>query len=95
VRDEALRRPAQGAEVEGGSFLGSALAAYQRRRGLADAALAAELGVSLADLDRMRLRRRPEGDGDYAAIAGRFGCDAQALRRIVAEAGEVPPGGPS
>jgi hypothetical protein len=68
----------------GGWLLGSALADYQARRGLSDAALAADLGMSLDDLDLLRLCRRPASAADYAGITLRFGCDAAALRRVVA-----------
>jgi hypothetical protein len=40
-------------------FLGSALAAYQRRHGLDDAGLAALLGCDVAALTDLRLCRRP------------------------------------
>jgi hypothetical protein len=73
-------------------FLGSVLAAYQRRHGLDDAGLAAVLGCDAAVLTDVRLCRRPgvaepdrTTEEDIAAIAGRFGIDAAALRQVVEE----------
>jgi hypothetical protein len=64
-------------------FLASALAAYQQRHGLDDAALAAELGCAPAVLTSRRLCRCPsaaEPDRtaaqEVADIARRFGVDA-------------------
>jgi hypothetical protein len=67
-------------------FLAAALHAYQRRHGLSDFALAAELHCDPSALAGLRLCRRPvpEGarfDADLADIAGKFGCDRAALRR--------------
>jgi hypothetical protein len=73
-------------------FLGSALAAYQRRHHLDDDGLAAVLGCSPSVLAQLRLCRRPgaaapgrTAEEDTAQIAGRFGIDAAALLRIVQE----------
>jgi hypothetical protein len=73
-------------------FLGWALAAHQRRHGLDDAALAAVLGCPLDMLTSLRLCRRPgaaeptrSAEQDVRAIAGHFGIDAPALRRVVEE----------
>lgn len=75
-------------------FLGHAFAEYQRRHGLDDAALAAELGANdTAVVVALRLCRRPgtapdrTADEDVTEIARRFGIDAGALGRIVREAG--------
>ncbi len=75
-------------------FLGWALAAYQRRRGLDDAALAAELGCVPDVLVLLRLCRRPgTGEpgrtlqGDVEEIARRFAVEPAVLARIVKEAG--------
>jgi hypothetical protein len=75
-------------------FLGAVLATYQRRPALDDAALAALLGCAPAALAELRLCRRPGAAApgrtaaeDLAEIAGRFGLNAAALGRIVAEAG--------
>jgi hypothetical protein len=89
-----VRRPA-GLRLQGGWFLGSGLADYQSRRGLSDAARAAELGGSLADLDLLRLGRRPAGREDNAAAAGRFGLSVEVLRRVAGQAGEAAPGRPA
>jgi hypothetical protein len=69
-------------------FLASALADYQRRHGLDDAALARELGCDPAALTLLRLCRRPGAaepgrptEQDVTDISERFGIDAAALRR--------------
>jgi hypothetical protein len=75
-------------------FLGYLLAAYQRRHGLDDAALAALLGChDTAVLTPLRLCRRPGAalplrleEQDVRDIAERFGLDASALRRVIDEA---------
>jgi hypothetical protein len=79
-------------------FLASALAAYQQRRGLDDAALAAVLGSTPAVLTQIRLCRRPGAaapgltpEGDVAAIARRFGIDSTALRGVMEEVAAVAP----
>jgi hypothetical protein len=78
-------------------FLGWALAAYQRRHGLDDAALAVLLGCAPAALASVRLCRRPgasadrSADEDLADITRAFGIDPEALRRVLDEA---PPTGP-
>jgi hypothetical protein len=85
-------------------FLAPALHAYQRRHGLSDLALAAELHCDPSALPYLRLCRRPVPEGgryevDVWVIAGRFGCDEGALRRVLEEArggrpaaqGAVPP----
>jgi hypothetical protein len=59
MRDEPLRRLADDAECRGDWFLGAAVADYQLRQGIGDAELATELRVSPADLDLLRLCRRP------------------------------------
>jgi hypothetical protein len=81
-------------------FLASALAAYQQRHGLDDAALAAALGCAPAVLTQLRLCRRPGEaepsrtvEEDVAQIAGRFGIDPAALRRAVEEAADLSAGG--
>jgi hypothetical protein len=73
-------------------FLASALAAYQRRHGLADIALAAELGCVPAVLMSLRLCRRPGTAGpdrtvaqDIAEIAQRFRINPAVLGQIVGE----------
>jgi hypothetical protein len=78
-------------------FLGSALAAYQRRHGLDDDGLAAVLGCDPAVLAQLRLCRRPgaaeptsTAEGDVARIAARFGLDAVALFWIVQETAPAP-----
>jgi hypothetical protein len=74
-------------------FLGWAIAAYQRRHGLDDAALADELGANdTAVVAVLRLCRRPgTAPGrslaeDVAEVARRFAVDPVALRRILSEA---------
>jgi hypothetical protein len=74
-------------------FLASVLAAYQRRHGLDDNALAALLGCNVAVLTPLRLCRRPGAaepswtwEPDVAEIARRFGLDAAALGRVDEEA---------
>jgi hypothetical protein len=64
-------------------LLASALAAYQQRHNLDDAALAAVLGCALDVLTQLRLCRRPGAAlpsrtavDDVADIAARFGPDA-------------------
>src|SRR5262249_6656167 len=56
-----------------------------------DAALAAVLGCDPAALTQLRLCHRPlpggRYEGDIETIAGRWGCDAAALRRVLAEEG--------
>jgi hypothetical protein len=76
-------------------FFGWALAAYQRRHGLDDAALAAELGCVPDVLVLLRLCRRPGTDdsprslqGDIEEIARRFAVDPAALKRILSDAHE-------
>jgi hypothetical protein len=71
-------------------FLGWALAAYQQRHGLDDAALADLLGCAPAALPGLRLCRRPgaaapgrTAEEDVADIAQRYGLDAAAPRRLV------------
>jgi hypothetical protein len=78
-------------------FLGSLLADYQRRHGLDEPALAALLRCSVAALASVRLCRKPgaaephrTAGQDIEDICRRFGCDAAALRRVVAEAGSRP-----
>jgi hypothetical protein len=79
-------------------FLGRALAAYQRRHGLDDAALAVLLGCAPAALASVRLCRRPgaaaerRADDDVADITRAFGIDPEALRRVLDEA---PPAAPT
>jgi hypothetical protein len=73
-------------------FLASALAAYQRRHGLGDFALAAELHCDPSALAGLRLCRRPQPgavgyEEDVAEIAGKFGCDRAVLRRVLGDAG--------
>ena len=77
-------------------FLGHALAAYQRRHGLDDAALARLLGThDTAVVVALRLCRRPGNEPgrtteeDVATIAERFAVDAAALAQIVEEADEA------
>ncbi|HKI37990.1 MAG TPA: hypothetical protein VKA46_39415 [Gemmataceae bacterium] len=74
-------------------FLAAALARYQQRHGLDDAALAAALGCAPTVLTSLRLCRRPGAaaperttDQDISDIARRFGIDPAALARIVQEA---------
>ncbi len=74
-------------------FLSAALTAYQDRHRLDDAGLAAELGCPVAVLVRLRLCRRPgaveperTAEQDIEAIAGLFGIDPAALRRIALKA---------
>src|SRR5437870_659246 len=71
-------------------FLGSALAAYQQRQNLDDAALASVLGCDVAVLLTLRLCRMPgvaephrTMEEDITDIADTFGVNAAALRRIV------------
>jgi hypothetical protein len=82
-------------------FLGFALAAYQHRHALDDAALARELGCKdAAVLTVLRLCRRPgtapgrTAEEDIAEIADRFALDPTALRRVVDAASSPPPGPP-
>ena len=89
---EDLRRLASRASADPW-FLGWALAAYQRRHGLDDAALADKLGANdTAVVVALRLCRRPgtaqpdrTTEDDVNEIARRFGIDAAALRRVVEE----------
>jgi hypothetical protein len=81
-------------------FLGFALAAYQKRHALSDAALARALGCNdAAVLTVPRLCRRPGTapgrmvDEDTAEIARRFALDLAALRRVADEAA-CPPADP-
>jgi hypothetical protein len=69
-------------------FLASALAEYARSEELNDAGLAAALGCPVGELTRLRLCGAPRSDpeqfrADVAAIAGRFGIDANTLITIV------------
>jgi hypothetical protein len=73
-------------------FLASALAAYQLRHGLDDAALAALLGCAPDVLTQLRLCRRPAAAlpsrtaaDDVVEIAARLGLDTAALRLVVEE----------
>jgi hypothetical protein len=82
-------------------FLGFALAAYQQRHALDDAALARELGCTdVCVLTVLRLCRRPgtapgrSAEEDIAEIARRFALDPGALRRVIDEAGSSLPTGP-
>jgi hypothetical protein len=95
-----LRRLAERASADPW-FLGFVLSAYQRRQGLDDAALAAELGAhDTAVVVALRLCRRPGTDehdanaqpgrtleGDIEEIARRFAVNPAALARIVEETG--------
>jgi hypothetical protein len=89
---EDLRRLAARASADPW-FLGWCLAAYQRRHGLDDAALAEELGAhDTAVLVALRLCRRPgtaqpdrTTEEDVREIARRFAVDPAALARIVKE----------
>lgn len=73
-------------------FLAFALAVYQERHQLDDAALAALLGCDADTLTVLRLCRRPGGspqftaDEDLAVLAERFRVDAEALRGVVSAA---------
>jgi hypothetical protein len=75
-------------------FLGHALAAYQQKHGLDDAALARELGANdTAVVVALRLCRRPGAaepnwtmEEDVEEIARRFGINPAALARIIGEA---------
>jgi hypothetical protein len=75
-------------------FLAAALHAYQKRHGLSDLALAAELHCDPSMLTSVRLCRAPRPGwkfaGDVAEVCVRFGCDAGALRRILESAGAQP-----
>jgi hypothetical protein len=89
-----LRRMAEHASADP-FFLGWALAAYQRRHGLDDAALARQLGANdSAVVVALRLCRRPGNEPgrteaeDVATIAERFGIDPAALAGVVREAGK-------
>jgi hypothetical protein len=75
-------------------FLASALAAYQRRHGLDDAALADLLGCPVAALTGLRLCRMPGGGDpgrsvgqDVRDVARHFGIDPAGLARVVEGAG--------
>jgi hypothetical protein len=70
------------------------LTAYQYRHQLDDAALASLLGCTPAVLVSLRLCQMPGAAAprrtavqDVADICRRFGADADALRRVVEEAG--------
>jgi hypothetical protein len=74
-------------------FLASALATYQQRHDLDDAALSALLGCDLAVLTPLRLCRRPgaavprwTAEEDVEIISRCYACDAGALRRILEDA---------
>jgi hypothetical protein len=90
TRGSELRRLAERASADPW-FLGFVLAAYQRRHGLDDAALARELAANdSAVVVALRLCRRPgtaepdrTTEDDVEEIARRFGIDAPALARIV------------
>jgi hypothetical protein len=73
-------------------FLGSVLAAYQRRHNLDEAQLASLLGCQLAARPSVRLCRRPGAaepdrgaEQDIDDICRRFGIDPAALRRVLAD----------
>jgi hypothetical protein len=77
-------------------FLAFALAAYQRRHGLTEFALAAALHCDHSVLLDLCLCRRPVPESgrfeeEVVAIAGRCGCDRAALLLILEEAGGPPP----
>jgi hypothetical protein len=90
-----LRRLAERASADP-FFLGFVLAAYQRRHGLDDRALARQLGAhDTAVAAALRLCRRPGTDAPYRSarqdvdeIARRFGIDAEALWRVLEDAGD-------
>jgi len=68
-------------------FLANALAEYTRSEELDDAGLAAALGCPAGELTRLRLCGAPNSDpeqfrADVAAIAGRFGIDANTLATV-------------
>ena len=91
---EDLRRLANRASSDPW-FLGWALAAYQRRHGLDDVALAEELSANdTAVVVALRLCRRPgtaqpdrTTEEDIEEIARRFAVDPAVLARIVRENG--------
>jgi hypothetical protein len=73
-------------------YLSTVLTAYQNRHRLDDAALAALLGVTVRALTGLLLCRRPgtaasyqTAEEDITDIAGLFGIDPAALRRVVCE----------
>ena len=86
-----FRRAVERARREPG-FLGAALAEYQARLGLDDAALAAELGCAeehLADLALCRPPRAERFRADLEQIAGRLGLDPLPLARVLRLAGAL------
>lgn len=67
-------------------FLAHALAEFARSEGLDDAGLASRFGLTADQLTRLKLCGAPrEGRfaADVAAVAGRFGLDANALASAV------------
>lgn len=62
-------------------FFAHALARWQGD--VSDAVAAAWLGVSEADLARLRLCRTPRDDSEVNRIAEAFGVDAATLRRVM------------
>jgi hypothetical protein len=75
-------------------LLAHPLALYQRRHGLGDLALAAELHCDPSALTLLRVCWMPRAGerfgADVAAVCGRFGCDRAALRRILEETSGPP-----
>jgi hypothetical protein len=74
------------------AFFGHVISAYQARRGLTDAQLAAELGCDSAVVVVLRCCRRPGAnrpyrslDDDLRELARRFGVSAEALGRVVTD----------
>lgn len=85
--DRLLARAAARAEDDR-FFVGSALAAYRRLRGIDGTALAAELGCEEPALSRLALCRRPEGEGpmfrdEVTRIADYTGCDVARLASVL------------
>jgi hypothetical protein len=65
-----------------GQEASSLLADYALAHGLSDLGLARRLGCPVEALAMLRLCRLPRDAGEVAQVAGRFGCDAEALAEL-------------
>ncbi len=84
---ELLRRAAHAFETDDGS-IASALAAYRRKAGMDEDALARFLSCSPVRLNALALCRRPDPEAPnfretISAIAAFIGCDADPLAALL------------
>lgn len=89
--DASARRRAALASIDP-AYLAYPLARYQRAQQRTDRALAAELGITVGQLDQFRLCRWPAIDRYAIRLYGlveAFGVDVRAMARVLATEGAM------